>query len=431
MALLGCLLFFGQPQLARAESDSEFCRLASPLLVGLKNTDSVEVSDSISNVIVIENISDFHVGGVTVGIGVFKNQILSHVLVVAEHVTLEPKTTQAITFDAAASMLPVGEYQYRAVATQGSSADFLADLLIDENDRRITFNKIGDSKPLLDAQISINEEAIEIVDDSRPLSITVATKNVSSAPIFEAEIDLVFARGSVPYGTAMLSKTIDQAKLFPGSSRQTSLTTYFYNRGPHTLFVVQQLPAMLSPVTILPIQIGDRTNTVYETRLSAIGAKRDGDNMRLVGCIEELRNAEVYKSEVATVSAQATQSPDFIGEVVSSEGNQFVTLMAPLLASQETVTSLSLFRTESETTNSEDISQSISLTFDCDRHRSLCNIDTAEAVADFVQEETTQISFWFYAGIALAGLLVMLLIVKRLKPETGHHDKHHSEHELH
>ena len=99
----------------------------------------------------------------------------------------------------------------------------------------------------------------------------------------------------------------------------------------------------------------------------------------------------------------------------------------------EGVTTVSLLENVQDEENRIDFpKQEISLSFDCDRHGEICGDTIVDVAVDFAQTEPVQQSFWFYAGIVLAALLLMLLVVRRMDPQPKDHNEHeHSEHELH
>jgi hypothetical protein len=420
---------------AQTEATVAFCDLPSPLHVSLKQSTGQEVIDSLKNVLVIENATNFDLAGVTVGIGVFKEETLEYVFVAGKDISLEPNAKDSIVVDIDATTLLPGDYTYRAAIAQGETADLISNLVLNDGLNDVTLTKTTPHEPVFETAVTVNDivahsETIQVEDDG-PLMVEVSSKNVSNMPIFDTSIDVLLTRGNIPFGTAVSSAVTDQAKLFPGSARSTELTERFVNRGTYTLYVVQHVAQTLVPVTTIPLQIGNLTETETATRIAGVGVERKGEELQLTACLEKLRAGKTSRDHVASVPLQVTQTPEFTSDVVYSKTQSSVAMTVPILRKNNTTTVSLLDQTRLVDDSAiAPAVQSIEMMFDCDRHE-LCEATAIDVAVDFAQEETVQTSFWFYAGIAVMGLLVLLFLVRRLDPQPEDHDKHHSEHELH
>lgn len=426
-------LFFVFTAQAQSEVAESFCALESPVLVSISNTETKTITDRLANTIVLQNVSSYHIGGLQVALGVFKGEELTHIYVAQKDVTLEPGNSHSVIMDIDTSSLLQGEYSYRAVAVQGDISAVISNLLTKSNRSDVPFTKETESERRLNTVVN----GLKEIERGGDIDLEIITTNVSTAPLFEAGIDVVLTKGTIPFGTAVLTSAVDEAKLFPGSSRKTTLTSNFAKQGPHTVYVVQHIPSTLLPITKHEIQVGDLEGSSYATQLSVVGIRDVEDSkeeVEVVSCLQQLSRNEVTKQRVENVPIQISQTGEipFKSELLFSEMKTAIVSSMPVLKN-EGVTTVSLLENVQDEENRIDFpKQEISLSFDCDRHGEICGDTIVDVAVDFAQTEPVQQSFWFYAGIVLAALLLMLLVVRRMDPQPKDHNEHeHSEHELH
>lgn len=405
-------------------SETVFCSIESPLLARVTNAESETIEDKLRNTIIVENMSDKHIGGVNVAVGVFTGDDLTHLYVAETDKSIPPNSRDATIFSVDTSVLPAGDYTYQVVAEQGDVSSIISALILNNDRNSVPITKTSDSTDLLQTEIVINSESVGAGESvqlkvGESISIETATINTSALPLFDVEVDVLLTENDVPFGDAVVSYVHDEAKLFPGSKRVTKSIGNSVLQGPFSVFVTQHIPDTLMPLLHQDIQVGSIESHGYATRMSRVGVgERVNDSeLEVAVCLEELRSGETHRDRVESVAIQLTQpETDYNSDILSNVNNVVEVLTTMPIMNDDVNTSVALLAVADNSSNGQLLTkQKIDFTFDCELHN-ICFEEVVEAAVEFTQTDAAQTTFWFYGGIAVAALLMLFLIVSRVRP---------------
>lgn len=396
-------------------------------------------SQTLVGSVTVTNSSDYTFADIGVGVAIYENELDETPLywtTLSERASLLPGRFKVVSAEIDASSLPAGTYLYKIFAAQGDALNILgAGLLEQQNSEFYTFDKNSIRNGVIEQSVVINGKAAadEITLASKAnAQIQVQTKNNSTSLVPEGTVSVVLTEGNVPLGVAVVSEVADKTMLIPGGVRSTELPARLTAGGQHSVYTTFSLADSLQPLTLTKINIPNSSSREGITYLSSVGFSEYPitNNTKMVACLEVFgfdQQPFLPPQETAAQFAVYSQEGDLLSEhVVRSidEMRPYVYELAannlPLKFSLRTTLYENAYGASS-TDAGEDVvatwkrAQQIDQAVDCEIFDKCADV-IIETVPEFVADKTVRQSFWFYAGIVIAALLLMFIVTRRLDP---------------
>lgn len=433
------ILVFQLPVTTSADTRSQFCPLDGYLSGSfVREAVAIEAPNQplVLQFVVHNDSTVYSYGGVTVGVGLYESDTATTPAFWSPVLTdalFTPSSEQRIEATLDVTHVPAGEYVARLGVAQGGQ---LAALANSRNEAGIVVSKTvtGSAYPTSLRAITQPTEVGELAE------YELLTSNDTDQVKRDYPQAIALVRGDTPLGSAVIASVSEPVKMIPGTSEETTVSNIIATDGEYTVFGFSGQPETLLPVVTSTFTVGDTTGP-DDAHLVAIGISSldelQEDILEVVACV-----APVAGDRLGVMQIQQTVRA---GDVVLNETSDYVSdggfvSTRVTKASLETATvetklfsasnQVSLDRTvedESEPTILGILEQTVTQSLVCGEG---CQPQTvSQALESFAAEKTFQNTIWFYLGIILAALLLMVLMIGRLTPpdEKEHEPMHEPE----
>lgn len=445
MLMVSLVLSFLSLNLAQAQDESVI--LACPIqgtfaitsdLVGKNLT----VEDSLAGTFTIENGSAYLLAGVSIGIGIYESAtspVPNFWTVLPNKVDLLPQAGSVVEADLNLSALPAGEYIVKLFIGQGDELDLFGIALRDV-DTVATFiiNKVTPSTADIDLTFSLNGKpaaANNQIDFGKTSALEAIAKNNGTLPITNAKLVTVLTQGSVPLASAVIKSEVGNLKLIPNGVQTIKLADGALLEGDYTAYVLVSVENALQPVEAIKIKVGDRdgVNTWPYISLLGISDFPTTAESEIVACVNYLGTGALARQAHSVLGVEFTgvagAAELFSNKVSNLDGSlamffsqkigassQDLKITASLL--EDTNGSLMYAGTEPEGVQIAPIdylvtTQTIELILTCSASLGCEPKSNDTTVENYLPTGPTE-PFWFYAGVVIAALLLMYLMLRRL-----------------
>lgn len=413
---------------AQTSSDaviSGFCNLSTPVTVSVQNRELQAVDDIFSNKIIIENVSNAHIGDLKVLLGIFSDDELVFTSVLDAQKSLHPLEKTTVLADVDVAGLQSGEYSYKVVAAQGLT-NALSELLLQSSGEQVsTFLKGTPASVKFRTELTMN--GIDLVQsgqevDPGPLEFSVTTSNETDSLLTNLKVHQLLMNGAIPFGNAVEMNKVDVAKLLPGSERTSVFSTKSVRSGAYTAITMYDLHNVATPVIATLIQIGKYSENLYHTRIRSVGVGAQEALLTGAVCFDELVGTELRSGIIANVPFSFTQEKPDVEPIITYTNTNPSAFINLSLLSSSSLTRVELL--ESRNTPSSgvrdaslddfDVTQEISLSFDCMQH-DICLEEVEEVSEDGGANQSldNQDDNMMFYIIAIIGVLLIILLYIR------------------
>lgn len=406
--------------------------------------DTVMVDDVFTAQAKVVNNSAYTLGGVRMGVAVYEGnaQVPSFWNVLPDDQQLLPTSVIEVPIELDIRALPAGEYNVRVYAVQGDETAVLG-AMIDRGGQfgadilQISKKTIRDSVVTVSTEVNgqaFKGQALQL-NSNEPVSVKVVTKNENKLPLLESNLLVVVAEGLVPLGTAVRSDKLDSVKLIPKGTRTTLLKNVLLGTGEHTIYTALLTKGVLQPIARIPIVVPGEGSKVW-SYLSHIGLSEHPlqADSNIVACVGVVGGGQEERfSEELGIGLEIERGGEVVAKKVlyttDVETSNYVSF-APGITAKDLSVTVGLLQQRSnvdfvksaEYTEEEVMRRSMVMVDSISQAYSCIDSEYCESGRVVNEEEdtiTTEVSsiqkpFWFYAGVVVAALLLMYLMLRRL-----------------
>jgi len=451
--------FLASPVRAQEENADLMCPVQGSFsvrsdLVG-KN---ITTEDSLIGEITVENGTDYFLPGIKVGVGIFENEVSlapSYWTVLPNVIDLLPNTRALIEANLDLSALPKGEYLVKLFINQGDNLAVFGAALRDTNtNQTFTINKITPKSSGIELTAALNGTAVAA---NNPLAVgeefllTVEAKNNGLLPVVNSTITTVLTQGEVSLASAVIKKTEDNLKLIPNGLQTTKLSNGALTDGDYTAYTLIDTENILQAVETIKFKVGEGEGTKSWPYISLVGISDypTSAETEIVACINYLglgaEARQIHSTLGVMFSGQVGEQEIFSSKVTNLDGGTamyFNSKLGVIAQDATIITSLledttgQLLYAGSEPAEVDvrpedyfSTTQSIVITLSCNGVNGCESHNESIGVNDY-SKTTHREPFWFYAGVVIAALLLMYLMLRRLHPHDNNLNNKLSDSEL-
>lgn len=430
-----------------AQAQEESVSLACPIQGAFAITSdlvgkNLTVEDDFSGTFSVENGSAYFLAGVSVGIGIYESAtslVPSFWTVLPNKIDLLPQAGSVVEADLNLSALPAGEYIVKLFIGQGDGLALFGIALRDvDTVAAFTINKVTPSTADIDLTFGLNGKpaaAKNQIDFGKTSALEATAKNNGTLPVTNAKLVTVLTQGSIPLASAVVKSEVGNLKLIPNGVQTIKLADGALVEGDYTAYVLVNTENTFQPVESIQIKVGERAgvNTWPYVSLVGISDFPTKAESEVIACINYLgAGAEARQlHSVLGVEFTGTAGTDklFSNKVSNLDGSlamflsqkigvssQDLKITASLL--EDTNGSLMYAGTEPEGVKIAPIdylvpTQTIELNLTCSASLGCEPKSNDTMVENYLPTGPTE-PFWFYAGVVIAALLLMYLMLRRL-----------------
>lgn len=429
------------------DSTPSQCPIDGFAIAEIDANEKITIDSELIATINLQNTSQFVLGGVRVGLGVYstKSQLVPDYWFVSEQSTLAAGQTTELQLQIDASIMPAGEYILRSFTMQGGAAEVLGAITRGASDDSAQLVKVAPAASQVSIGVTVNGTVSNgqtiVVADGENIEVAVATKNNNSVPLINSTMVAVISQGDVPLGAAVREMTVDSVKLVPGGTRNTQLTDRFTETGKYSVYAGLVTENTFQPIEYAPLNLGDEVATQSWAYLSKIGVNTEGlvPESEMVGCFnyigENAESASLQETlglEIKISNGEAIVSTTEV-RTDATPGKTFVSIQPGITLEKALVTATLLQERFSSVIGAEGVGslevdgetemfltpvQSASFTLECVNIEG-CGVDNEQAPVSSqgLLDTDGGNSFYFYAAIVIAAALLLYIMLRRLHPE--------------
>lgn len=440
---LSLAVFSLQTPYAKAQSalsnTASLCPIEGEIEVVFKHqAEEYSLDDVFSEDVQISNGSAYTLGGIRVAIAAYRNvmdPVPAYWSVMSEEYQLAPGESVSVPIELGVSAVTAGEYVIKAFAMQGDETDLLGLALQDVNSvQGLKAVKHTNKESDITMTVSVNGEEFSgnkiLLPRGEAINAEIKTINNDQIPFVGNKVLGVISQGNIPLGAAVSADKLESILLVPESFRLTKILEPYVNGSEYTIYAGLVSGDSLQSLVKVPVVFGGAGEDESWPYISKIG-------------VSELP-LQVDSEIVACVRYTGSDngSDRFLGPlgvdfVISSARGEIASERKTNLDQEERTKNYFSFAPQqdlNDLTITVDLLQEVFMkseeegsvlegsnfiavnntSFDlfCD------NGDVCRGVtAPVVHVDIITYSFWHYAGITLAALLLMYLILMRLAPE--------------
>lgn len=412
-------------------------------------TETYTVESEFFERIQISNFSSYTLAGVKVALAAFSSTndtIPSFWTVLEDEYQLLPDSTIEVPVNLDLSAMPAGEYTLKVFTIQGDETAALGSVLHNaEATEGVVLVKSATKTNDVAVQVVVNEQNANDgrtinLDPGEAIDVKIETRNNNKLPLLGNSMFGVITEGEVPLGAAVRVDIIDPITLIPNGTASTEIMEPFVEGGELTVYAGSIDPTALRPLLVIPVKTdtegGGSWAYVSQVGLSDYPLQTDSS---VVACVKYIGVEQDVDRFLELLGVQFTLSPER-GEVVSKKvttedidtlnyfsfqpGLNTANFDLTVDFLQERYGANFFFAEGSETEVPErsenllvvDIISSTYACIDSDDCQSPRPNETNNIVT---VAPSDQPSFWFYAGIVIAALLLMYIMLGRLGREDS------------
>lgn len=388
----------------------------------------------------VANQTEYNIGGVRVGIALFDQgaAVPRYWTILPKEFQLFPHSSLDVLLELDAQHVGFGRYDMKVVAVQGSAGAVLG-ALIHEHSPKTSVSVRKQSNSTAGAAITVAVEEGERaggrqVLEKKPFTVKATVSNNSALPLLDSQTVVVVSEGFVPLGSAIRAEKQAALTLVPGSQQATILKNVSGGAGEHVVYAGVLTAGVLQPVAqlllALPGEHEGRWSYLSRVGLSEYPVQEDSTVVACVDVVGTEPNATDFFEElgvdflVRNESGVLAKKTLYAGDV----GTKGFIAYQPKTKAKNVSISASLLQLRYPTyvpLDGEETSfsaivrgqlvsvQQVNQVFICASAETCGNTALINQAPEGSAAEAGE-SFWFYAGIVLAALLLMYLLLRRL-----------------
>lgn len=426
---LGVLALLINPFFVSAEEYvvKESCPIDGYLSVEF-NTSQTEISDRMFGNVSLVNGGSFFRADIKLAVAVYEigSNVPNYWAVMPHSHQLTANQTYEVPIDLDISILPAGEYDVKVFAAQGDETAVLGNILNDVYDQMsFKISKITEAKN--DTEILLNVDKDKL--GANKIYADINTINNNQISLLNSKMLAVITQGDIPLGTAIWTSKLDSIKLLSGKQKVTKISNDLVIPGRYTVIAGLISEGVLQPLVKEVVQVGEVDHNVSWSYISKIGFSNYPlkSGSEIVACISNLGVNKNYrgfaeplaleftvsdasgKSETKKIFENNSNKLNYFSYITENDFKDF-NLTLDLFHQRFSVESdpEAEFNPENLLMPARSVKQNVVCEID-----EICNGNNGDVMVEneFIYQTKP---FWFYLGITVVGILLFVLLWKRL-----------------
>ena len=406
-----------------------------------------EVGDSFSGTIQVTNDTGYVMSGVKVAVAAYKTAADKTPVfwtVLSDSYQLRPSENLQFPVELSLATLPAGEYILKVFAMQGDETAVLGAVIRDVgyvNGFKLIKSTVRANDVTIAVTVNDKKSTGQILTLSNHNAMIASIKTINDGKTtpFTSQILGVITQGEVPLGAAVREEMSELILLTPEAQTVTEVIDNYVERGVYTIYAGLIDSLALQPFVSVPIQIADTDEGGPWAYISKVGLSDYPlqTNSTVVACVE-YTGAELiinrFLEPLAVEFTLSSEGVDIANKHVTSieTGTRDYFSFTPQVATNEFGLTVDFLqeRYRGAMVQNEDgsldlpetllsVVDTINLLSTCSNPE-VCGQTVAASVnKEISNSNSAQKSAWFYAGISLASLLLMYIMLRRLEPKKN------------